>query len=109
MGRGRGKGRGRGSPSPKPKPKPKPTPTPTPKPSPTPNQVGEVEQPKLQLDDAHFERFRCWEYRNLELMQREIATAVRTDAGGGAVLLPLVPGRGLSGGTATTARPCVVL
>ena len=69
-------------------------------------EVGEVEQPKLQLDDAHFERFRCWEYRNLELMQKEIATAVRADAGGGAVLLPLVPGRGSSGGTA--AR-CVVL
>ena len=127
------------------------------------SEVGEVEQPKLQLDDAHFERFRCWEcrtlweagarvagqggpsgwlteagrslgppeacsraegglrsagwpkpeparfrrrYRNLELMQREIATAVRADADGGAVLLPLAPGRGFSGGTA--AR-CVVL
>jgi hypothetical protein len=38
-------------------------------------------------------------------MQKEIATAVATDAGGGAVLLPPVPGRGSSGGTA--AR-CVV-
>ena len=29
------------------------------------SEVGEVEQPKLQLDDAHFERFRCWECRTL--------------------------------------------
>lgn len=74
-------------------------------------EVGEVEQPEVELDAAHFERFSSWcppaappphdpnaplwpvpphpnarppcvgrEYRNEELMQREIAEAVRTDA-----------------------------
>eukprot|EP00908_Phaeocystis_cordata_P008149 Transcript_18817.p1 GENE.Transcript_18817~~Transcript_18817.p1 ORF type:complete len:641 (-),score=239.75 Transcript_18817:135-2057(-) len=42
-------------------------------------EVGEVEQPQLELDDAHFERFSSWDYRNPELMQREIVTAVRSD------------------------------
>ena len=66
-------------------------------------EVGEVEQPQLDLEDAHFERFSCWEYRNTELMQREIATAVRTDATGGT---GLQPGRGVSDGKA--AR-CVII
>ena len=29
------------------------------------SEVGEVEQPKLQLDEAHYDRFRCWECATL--------------------------------------------
>ena len=42
-------------------------------------EVGDMEKPKLKLDQAHFRAFAGWEFRDERLMQLELIDAIESE------------------------------
>ena len=43
------------------------------------DEVGDMERPKLKLDQAHFRAFAGWEFRDERLMQLELIDAIESE------------------------------